>query len=424
LMIYHREPNHFRESQIDAIQAVANQFAVTINNGELFRLIRDQAEDLGKHLRAQQIEASRSTAMLEGVADGVLVTDNNSIITLFNDGAETILKLKREQIIGKSLDEFIGLFGGAAQSWMGTIREWSTDLNVQSEGTMYSERLNLEDGRVISIHLAPVSDPKEFLGTVSIFRDITHEVEVDRLKSEFVATVSHELRTPMTPIKGYVEFLLMGGAGELNEQQVQFLDIIKSNIDRLSTLVNDLLDVSRIEAGKVALSFQPIDIMDLLEEVTKNFLQQAEEDDERSVDFEINTPKDLPSVYGDVDRVRQILSNLLDNAYKYSPPGSKITINLAKSDSEIQVDIRDEGIGIFPDEQERIFERFYRGENHLVMATAGTGLGLSIVKELVEMHNGRIWVTSSGVPDEGSTFSFTLPIYQAGGDEDTTPIEG
>ncbi|MGD8454831.1 MAG: GAF domain-containing protein [Anaerolineales bacterium] len=424
LMIYHREPNHFRADQIDAIQAVANQFAVTINNGELFRLIRDQAEDLGKHLRAQQIEASRSTAMLEGVADGVLVTDNNSVITLFNDAAEVILKLKREQVIGKSLEEFIGLFGGAAQSWMDTIREWSTDMSNQSEGAMYSERINLEDGRVISIHLAPVSDPKEFLGTVSIFRDITHEVEVDRLKSEFVATVSHELRTPMTPIKGYVEFLLMGGAGDLNEKQVEFLDIIKSNIDRLSTLVNDLLDVSRIEAGKVALSFQPIDIMEVLEKLTDSVRQQAEEENGRSLNFEINTPKDLPSIYGDVDRVRQILNNLLDNAYKYSPPGSKITIDLAIADDEVQVDISDEGIGIFPDEHERIFERFYRGENHLVMATAGTGLGLSIVKELVEMHDGRIWVTSTGVPDEGSTFSFTLPIYHADREEETTPIEG
>jgi PAS domain S-box-containing protein len=411
LLIYHREPNHFRDDQIDAIQAVANQFAVTINNGELFRLIRDQAEDLGKHLRAQQIEASRSTAMLEGVADGVLVTDNHSIITLFNDAAESILKLEREQVIGKSLDEFIGLFGGAARSWMGTIRNWSTDLSAQSEGSMYSERLNLEDGRVISVHLAPVSDPKEFLGTVSIFRDITHEVEVDRLKSEFVATVSHELRTPMTPIKGYVEFLLMGGAGDLNEQQIQFLDIIKSNIDRLSTLVNDLLDVSRIEAGKVALSFQPVDLMSVLEGVIDTFLKQTE-GDEHPLDIEIHNPKNLPNVYGDLDRVRQIFNNLLDNAYKYSPQGSKITVNISKGDGEIQVDICDEGIGIFPDEHERIFERFYRGENHIVMATAGTGLGLSIVKELVEMHNGRIWVTSSGVPDEGSTFSFMLPIYR------------
>jgi len=410
LMLYHRKTDHFRQDQLDAIQAVANQFAVTINNGELFRLIRDQAEDLGKHLRSQQVEASRSTAMLEGVADGVLVTDHNSVITLFNDAAEKILKLEREQVLGKSLDEFIGLFGGAAQSWMRTISKWSTDSSTQIQDEVYSERLILEDGRVISVHLAPVSDPQEFLGTVSIFRDITHQIEVDRLKSEFVATVSHELRTPMTPIKGYVDLLLMGGAGELNEQQSQFLDIIKSNIDRLSILVNDLLDVSRIEAGKVALSFQPIDLREIVQEVIRNMLQLSE-DEERPMNFAVDIPDDLPNIFGDIERVRQILTNLLDNAYRYSPENSKVTINVTQSNGALQVDIIDEGIGIFPDEQERIFERFYRGEHQQVIATPGTGLGLPIAKELVEMHNGRIWVTSSGIPGEGSTFSFTLPIF-------------
>ena len=212
----------------------------------------------------------------------------------------------------------------------------------------------------------------------------------------------------------------MGGAGELSEQQIQFMDIIKSNIDRLGILVNDLLDVSRIEAGKVALSFQPIDIKEVINEVTQSMHQQSS-DDERPVTFEINIPDELPSVYGDIERVRQIFSNLVDNAYKYSPENSKITINLSVSDDTIQTDIFDEGIGIFPDEHELVFNRFYRGENHLVMATAGTGLGLPIVKELVEMHNGRIWVTSSGVPGEGSVFSFVLPIYNPEKKENTTP---
>jgi PAS domain S-box-containing protein len=410
LLLFHRKAHHFRDDQIDAIQAAANQFAVTITNGDLFRMIRDQAEDLGIMLRAQQIEASRSTAMLEGVADGVLVTDNSNIITLFNDAAEEILELKRDQLLGKSLDDFIGLFGGAAQSWMGAIRKWSGGPTEELDGKAYSERLTLEDSRVISVHLAPVSNRQEFLGTVSIFRDITHQVEVDRLKSEFVATVSHELRTPMTPIKGYVEFLLMGGAGELTEQQEQFLDIIKSNVDRLSILVNDLLDVSRIEAGKVALSFQPIDMNEIAQEVIDNLIQVSEED-QRPVNFDLRTSEDLPSVYGDIERVRQIMTNLMDNAYKYSPENSTVTITMTPKDEILQIDIKDQGIGIFPDEHERIFERFYRGENHLVMATPGTGLGLPIVKELVEMHNGRIWVTSSGVPGEGSTFSFSLPIY-------------
>jgi PAS domain S-box-containing protein len=418
LMLYHRTPDHFREDQLASIQAAANQFAVTINNGELFQLIRDQAEDLGNMLRAQQIEASRSTAMLEGVGDGVLVTDNQNTITLFNDAAENMLEISRQQIVGEPLESFTGLFGNAAQSWMNTIQSWSQSEQPQQNLEMYSERIILEDGRVISVHISPVSTRHEFLGTISIFRDITHQVEVDRLKSEFVATVSHELRTPMTPIKGYVEFLLMGGAGELNEQQQQFVNIIKSNLDRLSILVNDLLDVSRIEAGKVALSFQPIDLEETLEEVVNSILQQSKEE-ARPVEIKTNLPKKLSSVYGDTERIRQIISNLIDNAYKYSPENSTININVSEADNKIQVDIIDQGIGIFPDEQDKIFERFYRGENYLVMATAGTGLGLPIVKELVEMHSGELWVTSSGVPNEGSTFSFTLPVYQ----EDQTTLK-
>jgi PAS domain S-box-containing protein len=411
LMLFHRQPDHFRPAIANPIQAAANQFAVTINNGELFQLIRDQAEDLGNMLRAQQIETSRSTAMLEGVGDGVLVTESHNIITLFNHAAEAMLDLKREAVLGKTLDDFVGLFGGAAQAWMDTIRTWSISPNLPESSEMYQERLYLEDGRVISVHLSPVSDRQEFLGTISIFRDITHEVEVDRLKSEFVATVSHELRTPMTPIKGYVEFLLMGGAGELNEQQLEFVNVIKTNIDRLSILVNDLLDVSRIESGQVALNFQPIDMREVVEEVIE-VIQQRSEDELRPVSFDVNIPDDLPTIYGDAERVRQIVTNLVDNAYKYSPEESMVTITLSENEGEVQLDVIDQGIGIFPDEHEKIFERFYRGENHLVMATAGTGLGLPIVKELVEMHNGRIWVRSTGVPGEGSTFSCTLPKYE------------
>lgn len=411
LMLFHREPNHFKDNQVDAIQAAANQFAVTINNGELFQLIRDQAEDLGNLLRAQQIESSRSMAMLEGVADGVLVTESQNEITLFNEAAEKMLALNRRQVLGKSLEEFVGLFGGAARDWMETIRSWSGSPDLPASTEMYEERLYLEDGRVLSVHLSPVRDRNEFLGTISIFRDITHQVEVDRLKSEFVATVSHELRTPMTPIKGYVEFLLMGGAGQLNEQQLEFVQIIKTNIDRLSILVDDLLDVSRIEAGKVSLSFQPINLREAVEEASEAIRQQSQEE-QRPVTIEVNIPDDLPSVYGDIERVRQIVFNLLDNAYKYSPENSRVVINAFQDQNSIQIDIIDKGVGIFPDEHEKIFERFYRSENQMVMSIAGTGLGLPIVKELVELHKGKIWVTSQGVPGEGSIFSFTLPVYQ------------
>jgi len=264
---------------------------------------------------------------------------------------------------------------------------------------------------VVAVRLAPVYWRQEFLGTVSTFRDITHEVQVDRLKSEFVANVSHELRTPMTSIKGYVEIMLMGAAGTLNPQQVHFLNIVKSNTERLSVLVNDLLDVSRIEAGRVSLNFQPLDLREIAEDVIADAQRRAREEN-KSMHFELDVPRGLPFAKGDVERVRQVLSNLVSNGYLYTPEDGCVTIHINEVGQEVQIDVEDTGIGIDEEEQARIFERFYRGEDPLVLASAGTGLGLAIARTLIEMHRGRIWFKSSGVRGEGSTFSFTLPVQE------------
>ena len=410
LMLFHREPYHFGEYHLDLANATAKQVAVAINNAELFRLIREQAERLGQLLRQQEVEASRARAILEGIADGVLVTDTEGKITLFNPSAERILGLPAEQALGRPLEHFIGLFGSAGRQWMDTVHNWSLDPENYREQTVHEEQIELDDGRVVSVHLAPVFYRRDFLGTVSVFRDITHQVEVDRLKSEFVATVSHELRTPMTAIKGYVDILLMGAAGQLNDQQRRFLEVVKSNTERLNLLVNDLLDISRIEAGRVSLSPEALDLRTLIEEVLAEQERIAREED-RPMTFEAQLPPDLPLVYGDPERVRQIVENLVENAYRYTPEGGHVWVRAHVEGDKVQVDVQDTGIGIPPEEQPRVFERFYRGENPLVMASAGTGLGLSIVKTLVEMHGGEIWLTSTGEPGEGSTFSFTLPIY-------------
>ncbi len=410
MLLFHREPAQFTSDHQELVQAAANQIAISINNTELFNLIREQAESLGSMLRTQQVEASRSMAILEAVADGVLVTDGQNMITLFNESAQQILDLDREAVVGKSLDAFTGLFGRAARSWMETINQWTSDLNSFEPGGTYAERITLDNKKVVSIHLAPVVMRNEFLGTVSIFRDITHQVEVDRLKSEFVATVSHELRTPMTSIKGYVEVLLMGAAGELTDQQASFLQVVKTNTERLNILVNDLLDVSRIEAGKVTLSIQPLNLSEIANDVIQEQLRQSEEEDKpMKIDLELATT--IPRVPGDPERVRQILSNLVNNAYNYTQPGGQINIRLRQVEDEVQVDVKDNGIGITLEEEKRIFERFYRGEDPLVLATAGNGLGLSITQQLIEMHHGRIWMMSKGVPGDGSTFSFTLPLH-------------
>ncbi|MBN2388354.1 MAG: GAF domain-containing protein [Anaerolineales bacterium] len=412
IMVFHRQIDYFTHDHMNLVQAIGSQVAVAINNAHLYELIRDQAERLGSMLRNQQVEASRQQAILEAVADGVLVTDPDDRITFINSSIERILTLQGEQVRGKPLDYFVGLFGKAAQTWMQTIRAWSEDPSTYQPGDTYAEQLTLESGRVVLVHLAPVIWRNEFLGTVSIFRDITHEVEVDRLKSEFVATVSHELRTPMTSIKGYVDILLMGAAGALNENQVHFLDIVRSNTDRLSILVNDLLDISRIEAGRVAFNFQGIELRGVAEESIADLLRRSQEEN-RPMALTVDAAPELPQVTGDPERVRQIIDNLVDNAYHYTPENGQITIHIHREGDEVQVDVKDSGVGIDLVDQERIFDRFFRGEHPLVLATPGTGLGLSIVKQLVEAHKGRIWMTSNGIPGEGSTFSFTLPVYQA-----------
>ncbi len=410
LLLFHREVEHFSEDQLELVQAAAKQMSIAVNNAELYRLIRDQAEDLGHMFREQQIETSRSQAILEAVADGVIVTDANRRITLFNAAAEQILRLDRTQIIDQSLSNFSGLFGQAAKIWMETIQNWSKDPGTYQKGELYTEQINLDDEQVVSVHLSPVLMRGKFLGTVSIFRDITHQVEVDRLKSDFVATVSHELRTPMTSIRGYVDILLMGAAGSLNEQQAQFLGVVKRNTKQLSILVNDLLDVSRIESGKVNLNLQELDVVEIINEAINALIRLSKDEDKKMlVEFEPN--QDTPTALGDRDRVRQILNNLLENAFHYTPEGGVIKLRVLPLEDEVEISVSDNGIGIPPEIQPQIFDRFYRGEHPDVLATSGTGLGLAIVKSLVEMHNGRIWIESSGLSGEGTSFYFTLPIY-------------
>ncbi|HVP21114.1 MAG TPA: GAF domain-containing protein [Anaerolineaceae bacterium] len=410
MLLVNKEPASFISEQVGLVEATARQFSITLNNAELFTLIRDQAENLGGILRNQQMEASRSRAILEAVADGVLVTNSTNHITLCNSSAERILNIEAANVVMQPLDHFSGLFGETSQAWLQTILKWSNDPSSY-QGETFSERLELDNGSILAVNLAPVFFRNEFMATVSIFRDITHEVQVDRMKSEFIANVSHELRTPMTSIKGYVEVMLMGVTGKLSEQQEHFLKIIKNNTERLNLLVNDLLDVSRIESGRLKLDLQPVNIQDVASEILAEFQRRSREE-ERSISLNLDCPKDIPPVKADAGRLRQIISSLVSNGYNYTPNNGHVLVRVRPVEEEVQIDIQDDGIGIDPKYQGRIFERFYRGEDPLVLQTAGTGLGLAIARILVDMHAGRIWFTSSGVKGEGSVFSFTIPVFK------------
>ena len=302
------------------------------------------------------------------------------------------MNLQGSQLEGESLESFVGLFGKSANTWMHTIHAWSEDPSSHQSGDTYAEQLTLETGRVVMVHLAPVIWRNEFLGTVSIFRDITHEVEVDRLKSEFVATVSHELRTPMTSIKGYVDILLMGAAGAFNEKQTHFLEVVQNNAERLNVLVNDLLDISRIEAGRYELNEESISLVAIVEDCHHLLKLRATN---RDITIHEMFEADLPRLWADERAVRQICLNLLSNAIKFTPQGGEIWLKAGWTASGGQyMSVKDTGPGIPEEEIPVVLASFGQGTNSIKSAEQGAGLGRPIAKSLVDLHGGSFVLKS------------------------------
>ena len=225
-------------------------------------------------------------------------------------------------------------------------------------------------------------------------------------KTEFISFVSHELKQPMTSIKGYTDLLVKGTAGELSEMQLSFLEVIRSNIARMDSLVQDLLDVSRIEAGRLKLDIGRVEMAEVIEDAVRGVRRQVEA---KGQELDIAVPRTLPSVLADRNRLVQVLVNLLSNAYKYTPEGGQIRVIAEAEDGEfVRCSVADTGIGMTPEEQERLFTKYFRSNNPAVRNVPGTGLGLVITKSLVELQGGNIWVESE--PGRGSTFTFTVPV--------------
>jgi PAS domain S-box-containing protein len=409
IMFYNEEVGVFNEDHLRLVSAAASQLANAMSSAELYELIRDQAERLGAILRQEQIESTKNTAILNSIADGVMYANQTGIIRVFNNTASRILGLMDDQVLNRHISEVSGIFGGRSSGWTDVIDEWMEDPTLIQPGHFKEEILNLQDGRVISVRLSPVNMGDQFLGTVSVFRDITREAELDRLKSEFVANVSHELRTPMTSIKGYADLLLLGAAGEISEAQQRFLQTIKQNADRLSILVNDLLEISKLDQTE-DLEFAPVDVNDIIE-FAASHLSGRVRDEDKQIEIKTSVNGDLPPIRADHDKIMQIMQNLSDNAFNYTMSGGSITLGAqyVPDDQAVIMTVQDTGIGIPEEAQPRVFERFFRGDEYsqVVFDTPGTGLGLAIVKELVTIHKGEISFKS--VPEKGTTFYVKIP---------------
>jgi two-component system phosphate regulon sensor histidine kinase PhoR len=274
----------------------------------------------------------------------------------------------------------------------------TTEIVIKSTKTWRDIFLQAHAARV-------VNEQNELIGIVTILRDITREKEIDRMKTELVSMVAHELRSPLTSISGFSELLLDPTVNR--EQAEEYATIILKESNRLSELINKFLDISKIEAGKSQAKKAPMQIRDVVDKVLDVNLHQAEK---KGIVVSVKVSPNLPLVLGDHDMLEQVVLNLFTNAVKYSPENTAIEIRLKERESEVMVEVEDNGYGISEKSQQRLFEKFYRvTDNEKVREITGTGLGLALVKEIVEIHGGSIAVTSR--LGEGSIFSFTVPKY-------------
>jgi PAS domain S-box-containing protein len=367
-------------------------------NRELDQRVAERTRDLAEALAREHATATRNRAVLEGIADGVIVFDNAGKAIMANPAITNLIERPLGELIGLDVNV---LFGRDLRE---IDREVIKQLLANGNTRYPTFKIGWKE-KTLSVSLAHVQNASgDPIGTVAVFRDFTREAELDQMKSDFISIASHELRTPLTSIRGYLDLLTMGTSGRLNDQQHRFVRIARDNAERLHQLVNDLLDVSRIESGRIELDVQVIAIRDVIIQAASMMEKQFVD---RGLTLSIDLPPGLPQIFGDPTRLGQIMANLLSNAYKYTPEGGA-TVRARHTSYGVQVDVIDTGIGIAPDDQSRLFTRFFRADHELVRDQPGTGLGLSITRSLVEMHGGQMWVTSR--LGQGSTFSFSLPL--------------
>jgi PAS domain S-box-containing protein len=359
--------------------------------------LHESRTQLARQMNALSYEKNRLETILASMGEGVIVTDLDHRILLVNAAAETMLDIHRHEAIGKDCDSTLPV----KQAELEQILQAAS--NAKPSPPLVKRYRN----KVLSVLVNQIRDENgQPSGVVSLLRDITEQAAIEGMKSEFISVVSHELRTPLTPIKGYIDLILEGDAGELTDEQSAYLKIVEVNTDRLVALVNDLLDISRIEAGKIDLEVKPVAVEELVRDVVAVHRKLIES---RGLTLSLALPPRLPWVKADRNRITQVLNNLVSNACKYTPSGG-ITISAVPDGEFLEVTVSDTGVGLSRADMKKLFTKFFRAKNPATSETAGTGLGLAISKSIIEKHEGEIWVESR--PGKGSAFHFTLPLVE------------
>ena len=381
------------EDQVGAIQQkLTNQF------GEMIEEKRRTTAILQQKYQETLVEKKQTAAVLESLAEGLVVINNKGEVIMMNPAAEKLLGMSQKERIGRPLledlkdEQLVSMVRGSAdegQEIVLSAKQDTTKKVLRASNAMITD----ENGKTV--------------GMVAVLSDVTKQREIDQLKSDFVSTVSHELRTPIVAMKHALSILIDQVAGPLTDEQKNFTSIAQRNLDRLNTLINDLLDLSKLEAKKMELRLESGSINAVIQTACESLGPWAAS---KSITLTKRLADGLPNVMLDPFRITQVLTNLIGNAIKFTPNQGRVTLEakLGHEASTIQVSVSDTGVGIAQEDLPKLFTKFQQVGERSTTDVGGTGLGLVIAKEIVELHHGRIWAESDS--KKGAKFAFTLPL--------------
>jgi two-component system phosphate regulon sensor histidine kinase PhoR len=365
--------------------------------GQLARAFSEMSGRIEEKVQELSQERTQLAAILSTLVEGVVAVDHEGRVLFLNSAAEKLFNARSHEIMGRPVLEVLR---------HNALHEVIQETLKKRQGVSHEILIHSPQERTLTVQAMPVSYGPDRTGVLAALHDVSELRRLERVRQEFVANVSHELKTPLTAIKGYVETLLTG-ALEDPEHNREFLKIIEDHARHLSLLIDDVLDLSAIEAKRVNFRFEAVSLDEITQRLIKGLAPMAKTKD---VTIHNHLTAALPKVRADKDKLAQILMNLIDNAIKFNKQGGRVEISADVANGAVQVTVKDTGVGIAPDDLPRVFERFYRADKARSHDTAGTGLGLAIVKHLVEAHQGSVQAQS--IHGQGSTFTFSLPKIQ------------
>ncbi|UCD14889.1 MAG: HAMP domain-containing protein [Candidatus Omnitrophota bacterium] len=379
----------------------------TLNMLEDLEKVRDELQETNDHLLRAKSEIERFSksmeSMVESMVEGVIMLDEEGKIVVFNP--------KARQMLGVGLDEEISrrILDSTMRRihLLDALSDCIKKKRYCLKEVVVGDNEPLENKRFLRCEMSPVKNKDAaIIGVVIVLRDITHEKEIDRMKTEFISTVSHELRTPLSILKEGVSLVLDRIPGQINDKQEKLLSTVKSNIERLGRIINDLLDISKMEAGKLELKKQRVDIVALAEGIVASFVSKAKE---KNLILKKAFSGGKISIYVDSDRIVQAFTNLVNNAIKFTNTGY-IEISVKRRADGVECSVADTGVGISKEDIPKVFDKFQQFGRTAGGGEKGTGLGLAITKEIIEAHKGKIWVESQWA--KGTKFTFVLPVFK------------